>query len=359
MLQYQPRLRGPLFFSEVYVAKQTIFVTGVAGFIGFHLSKRLLREGHRVFGIDSINDYYNPQLKRDRIQSLLADGLNFTHDDLNSVDVLPKLFKQHDFERVIHLAAQAGVRYSLTNPHAYVEANLRGFVSILEACRHAHTPHLLFASSSSVYGLNRSMPFSESGGADHPVSMYGATKKANELMAHSYASMYGLPSTGLRFFTVYGPWGRPDMALYIFARAIAAGKPIQLFNDGKMSRDFTYVDDIVDAITRLKDLIAVPNPDWDPSRPDPGTSSVPYSIYNIGSHRPVELAYMVDLIEKNLGQVAQREYLPMQVGDVTATYADVRKLHDAIGEMQPTTIEEGIRRSLDWYRQYRETNPDV
>ena len=338
---------------------QKILVTGTAGFIGFHLTSRLLKEGHRVTGIDSMNNYYNLQLKRDRLSQLVQQGVEFIEMDICNREALFKLCQQAKFDRVIHLAAQAGVRYSLTNPFAYSESNLTGFLNILEACRHSETAHLVYASSSSVYGLNRSMPFSTHHPVDHPVSLYGATKKANELMAHSYASMYQLPVTGLRFFTVYGPWGRPDMALFIFAKAIMEGKPVKVYNHGQMSRDFTYVDDIVAGIVGIKDLIASPNPDWNPYSPDAASSTAPYRVFNIGGHHPVQLSYFIELIENRLQRKAEKELLPMQVGDVLATYADIEALEAAVGFGPKVSIEEGVVRAIDWYLEYRQSNTDV
>jgi UDP-glucuronate 4-epimerase len=330
--------------------QKTILLTGCAGFIGFHLGKRLLQAGATVVGIDNLNDYYDVTLKNDRLAIVQEEGLDFRLVDLSRRGEVAQVFSERKFDCVINLAAQAGVRYSLTNPQAYVDSNLTGFVNILEGCRQHSVGHLIYASSSSVYGANRQMPFCVEDRADHPLSLYGATKRANELLAHSYASMFNLPSTGLRFFTVYGPWGRPDMALYIFARAILEGRPIDLYNYGKMRRDFTYVDDIVEAIVRLVDVVPTPDPEWNGS----GASS-PYAhrVYNIGNNRPTELLLFVELIEKYLGKKAERNLLPLQVGDVVETFADVDALEKAVAFRPSTPIEEGIRRSMEWYRRYR------
>ena len=331
----------------------TVLVTGAAGFIGFHLSRRLLAEGVEVVGLDNLNDYYDVKLKKDRL-AILSQALNFTFVELDLVDTagMEKLFQNYSFQRVVNLAAQAGVRYSLENPKAYVDSNLSGFLNILEGCRHNRVEHLVYASSSSVYGLNSSMPFSVHDNVDHPLSLYAASKKANELMAHSYSHLYGMPVTGLRFFTVYGPWGRPDMALFLFTKAILTGEPIKVFNQGKMERDFTYVDDIVEGIVRLLPTIPQPNPDWDGAAPDPGSSPAPYRLYNIGNHSPVKLLDFIALIEKALGQKAQKELLPMQPGDVPATYADVEALSQAVGFSPDTPLEKGISNFVQWYREY-------
>jgi UDP-glucuronate 4-epimerase len=304
-----------------------ILVTGAAGFIGFHVARRLLESGRAVVGLDNLNAYYDPTLKDARLAELAKfEGFRFTKLDLADRAGMAALFAEHRFPAVVHLAAQAGVRYSLVDPHAYVDSNLVGFTNILEGCRHNGCKHLLFASSSSVYGSNTKMPFSVHDNVDHPLSLYGASKKANELMAHSYAHLFKLPTTGLRFFTVYGPWGRPDMAMWIFATAILAGKPIKLFNNGNMRRDFTYVDDVVESIVRLVDLPPAGNPAWSGDKPDPGSSSAPWRVYNIGNNNPVELLHVVDLLEKSIGKKAIRELAPMQPGDVPATYADVDDL---------------------------------
>lgn len=330
-----------------------ILVTGAAGFIGFHLAGRLLERGDTVVGLDSLNDYYDVRLKHDRLALLTGrPGFTFLHTDLADRAATEEVFAAHTFDVVIHLAAQAGVRYSLTHPHAYIDANLVGFLHVLEGCRHAHVKHLVYASSSSVYGANTQMPFSVHHNVDHPVSLYAATKKANELMAHTYSHLYQLPTTGLRFFTVYGPWGRPDMALFLFTKAILEDRPIDVFNQGKMRRDFTYVDDVVEGVMRVADRIPQGNPDWSSDRPDPGTSRGPFKIYNIGNHRPVELQHFIATLEQALGKTAQKNYLPMQPGDVPATYADVDDLMRDVGFRPATPIEDGIRKFVDWYRGY-------
>ena len=335
-------------------------VTGVAGFVGFHTAGRLLARGDAVVGIDSLNDYYSVRLKRDRLDRLRtgadADRFAFLHADLADRDVLADVFDE-PFDSVIHLAAQAGVRYSLTNPHAYVASNLTAFVNVLEACRHAQAPHLVYASSSSVYGANRKQPFAVGDAVDHPVSLYAATKKADELLAHSYSSLYGLPTTGLRFFTVYGPWGRPDMALWLFTEAILAGRPIDVFGEGRMRRDFTYVDDIVEGVVRVADRPATPNPDWDATAPDPATSYAPWRLYNIGNNRPVELMEMIGTLESALGRTADKRLLPMQPGDVTETFADIEALQRDVGFTPTTDLKTGVGRFVDWYRQYHRVGP--
>ncbi|WP_316167190.1 MULTISPECIES: NAD-dependent epimerase [unclassified Bradyrhizobium] len=335
------------------MADHPILVTGAAGFIGFHLSQRLLAEGRQVVGIDNINAYYDPKLKEARLD-ILKRQPGFTFHKLDLVDRagIKALFAQHRFPIVVHLAAQAGVRYSLENPHAYVDANLEGFINVLEGCRHHGCEHLLFASSSSVYGANTKLPFSVKDNVDHPISLYAASKKANELMAHSYSHLYRLPATGLRFFTVYGPWGRPDMAMFIFATAILAGRPVKLFNHGRMRRDFTYVDDIVQAIVRLIGRPPQGNPDWDGNRPDPSSSRAPWRIYNIGNNHPEQLMDVITLLEKEFGRPAIREMLPMQPGDVEATYADVSDLERDIGFRPATSTADGIGRFAKWYRDY-------
>ncbi len=330
-----------------------LLVTGAAGFIGSHVSHVLLDRGDTVVGLDNVNDYYEVALKEARLARLTAKkGFTFARMELADREGMAKLFAEQRFDRVIHLAAQAGVRYSLTNPHAYIEANLVGFTNILEGCRHAKVTHLTYASSSSVYGANTEMPFSIHHNVDHPLSLYAATKKANELMAHTYSHLYGLPTTGLRFFTVYGPWGRPDMALFLFTKAILADKPIQVFNHGKMQRDFTYIDDIVEGVVRTSDHIAKPNAEWNGARPDPSSSKAPYRVYNIGNHTPVELEYLISTLEDALGKKAIKEYLPMQAGDVPATYADVEDLEADVGFRPATPIEVGVKRFVDWYRAY-------
>jgi len=330
-----------------------ILVTGAAGFIGMTTALRLLARGDEVVGLDNLNDYYSVQLKLDRLARLQAHaGFRFVRLDVADREGMAALFAAEKFERVIHLAAQAGVRYSLINPHAYVDSNLVGFVNVLEGCRHHQVQHLTYASSSSVYGGNTQMPFSVHDSVDHPVSLYAATKKANELMAHTYSHLYGLPTTGLRFFTVYGPWGRPDMALFLFTKAILEGRPIDVFNHGRMQRDFTYVDDIVEGVIRVSDRAASANPDYDAARPDPGTSNVPYRVFNIGNHQPVQLLDYIGAIEDALGMKAQKNLLPMQPGDVPATYADIDALTEWTGFAPQTTIHEGISRFVDWYRGY-------
>jgi UDP-glucuronate 4-epimerase len=330
-----------------------ILVTGAAGFIGFHLSKRLLEEGYQVIGLDNLNDYYSVQLKQDRLALLTPhDAFSFHRIDLADRSEMELLFETHKFDRVIHLAAQAGVRYSLTNPHVYIESNVTGFLHILEGCRHTEVPHLVFASSSSVYGLNTKMPFSVHDNVDHPVSLYAATKKANELMAHTYSHLYALPITGLRFFTVYGPWGRPDMALFLFTRAILEGEAIKVFNNGDMQRDFTYIDDIIEGVVRVTDHIPEGNPAWTGENPDPGSSPAPYRIYNIGNNNPVQLMAFIEAVESALGQKADKDYLPMQPGDVPATFANVADLTEAVGFKPHTPLQEGIARFAKWYRDY-------
>jgi len=330
-----------------------VLVTGAAGFIGFHVARRLLQDGKPVVGLDNLNAYYGPALKQARLAELQKlPGFTFVKLDLADREGMAQIFKERRFEHVVHLAAQAGVRHSLTDPHAYVDANLTGFVNVLEGCRHNGCKHLLYASSSSVYGGNSKMPFSVHENVDHPLSLYRATKKANELMAHAYAHLFRLPTTGLRFFTVYGPWGRPDMAMWIFAKAILAGEPIKLFNHGNMRRDFTYVDDIVEAIVRLIDRTPVPNMAFDPASPDPGSSNAPWRVYNIGNNKPVELLDVVRLLEEAIGKPAKRELLPMQPGDVPATYADVDDLMRDVGFRPATPIADGIARFVAWYRNY-------
>lgn len=330
-----------------------ILVTGAAGFIGFHLCRKLLVEGHTVIGLDNLNDYYSPELKRDRLRLLEADkGFRFFQLDLADNDRLMELFASQGFTQVVNLAAQAGVRYSLVNPASYIQANLVGFANLLEACRNYPVQHLVFASSSSVYGLNRKLPFRASDQTDHPVSLYAATKMAGEAMAHAYSHLYAIPSTGLRFFTVYGPWGRPDMALFSFTKHILEGRPIDVFNQGKMLRDFTYIEDIVDGVARCVLLPASPSPDWDPANPDPSISSAPYRLYNIGNNSAVELEYFIEVLERALDKKAIRNLLPMQPGDVEATYADIEPLAAAVGFKPETSIEEGVPRFVEWYREY-------
>lgn len=330
-----------------------ILVTGAAGFIGFHLSKKLCALGYQVTGIDSLNDYYDVQLKKDRLGILEKfENFDFKKIDLNESDQLEKIFKPVRFDTVINLAAQAGVRYSLENPKAYLDANVNGFVNLIENCRHHDSGHLIFASSSSVYGANTSMPFSVHDNVDHPISLYAATKKSNELIAHTYSALFKLPTTGLRFFTAYGPYGRPDMALFLFTKAILEGKPIDVFNNGKMLRDFTYVEDIVEGIVRLIKSPARSNPDWSGDNPDPASSFAPYKIYNIGNNNPVELAHFIETIENCLGKKAIKNYMPIQKGDVPRTYANVDDLMNDVGYKPSTTLEYGVGQFVDWYRKY-------
>jgi len=331
-----------------------ILVTGAAGFIGMHVTRGLLAAGHQVLGVDNLNAYYDPRLKELRLKELEASA-NFQFEKIDIADrkAMAELFAAHRFPYVVNLAAQAGVRYSLVDPYAYADANLNGFLNVLEGCRHNGCQHLLYASSSSVYGANTHVPFNTSDNVDHPLSLYGASKKANELMAHSYAHLFGLPATGLRFFTVYGPWGRPDMAMWLFAEAIMEGRPIKLFNHGRMRRDFTYVDDVAEAVVRLVPRPAKPNPAWSGDAPDPATSRAPWRVYNIGNSDPVEVTEVVRLIEERLGKRAVREMLPMQPGDVPETCADVTDLEREVGFRPKTPIAEGIRRFLDWLLKYR------
>lgn len=330
-----------------------VLVTGAAGFIGAAVCRRLLDRGDEVVGLDNLNDYYDVQLKRDRLARLEPQkSFRFEKLDIADRKGMEALFKAIQPRRVVHLAAQAGVRYSLKNPHAYVDANLFGFVNIIEGCRHSSVEHLVFASSSSVYGANTRMPFSVHHNVDHPISLYGATKKANELMAHVYSQLFSLPTTGLRFFTVYGPWGRPDMSLFTFTRQILAGEPIEVFNNGRHKRDFTYIDDIVEGVIRVLDKPAQPDPQWSADSPDPGTSSAPYRLYNIGNHSPVELLRYIELIEQELGKKAVKKMLPLQPGDVPETYADVADLQCDVGYAPSTPIETGIARFVEWYREY-------
>jgi UDP-glucuronate 4-epimerase len=335
------------------VMDEPILVTGAAGFIGFHVTRRLLSQGRRVVGVDSLTPYYDPALKDARRAELAKSShFEFLKLDLADRDATHQLFRDYKFPSVVHLAAQAGVRHSISHPEAYIDANIQGFANVLEGCRHNGCKHLIFASSSSVYGANTKLPFRASDNVDHPISMYAASKKANELMAHSYAHLFRLPVTGLRFFTVYGPWGRPDMAMWIFAQSILSGKPITLFNYGNMRRDFTYVDDVVESVVRLIGRPAAPDPQWSGSNPDPSTSSAPYRIYNIGNNNPVELLHVVSELEKCLGKRAERELMPMQPGDVPETYADVDDLMRDVGFRPSTPVETGIRNFIDWYREY-------
>lgn len=332
---------------------KTVLVTGAAGFIGAHLSQRLTAHGITVVGLDNVNDYYDPNLKRDRMAAL-AEGEFFIHEDvdLSNRDDMESLFKRYSFDAVVNLAAQAGVRYSLINPHSYVDTNLVGFVNILEGCRHSGVKHLVYASSSSVYGANTSMPFSVHDNVDHPVSLYAASKKANELMAHTYSHLYDLPTTGLRFFTVYGPWGRPDMALFLFTRAMLSGEPINVFNHGRMERDFTYIDDIVEGVFRVIFKIPEPDPNWLGGKPDPATSYCPYRVYNIGNNSKQQLLRYIEVLENCLGIKAQKNMLAMQPGDVPATYADVDDLVRDLDYKPDTSLEYGVARFVDWYKKY-------
>ena len=330
-----------------------ILVTGAAGFIGMHTALVLLARGDEVVGLDNLNDYYDVRLKEARLARLQAlPGFRFVRGDVADRELLPRLFARERFDRVVHLAAQAGVRYSLENPHAYVDSNLVGFMNVLEGCRHNQVEHLVYASSSSVYGGNTRMPFSEHDTVDHPISLYAATKKANELMAHTYSHLYGLPTTGLRFFTVYGPWGRPDMALFLFTKAMLEGRAIDVFNHGRMRRDFTYVDDIVEGVVRVLDRPASADPAFDSNDPDPATSNAPYRVFNIGNHQPVELMDYIGALEKALGRTAEKNYPPMQDGDVPATYADTEALIAATGFGPATPVTEGVGRFVAWYREY-------
>ena len=328
-------------------------ITGAAGFIGFHTAKQLLEAGHKVIGIDIVNDYYDPQIKYDRLELLKTNkNFEFHKRDLTEGDFVTELVGDNKPDRVIHLAAQAGVRYSIENPHAYAQSNLIGFLNVLEACRHAKTPHLSYASSSSVYGANTKVPFSSKDQVAHPLSMYAATKIANEMMAHSYSNLYRLPTTGLRFFTVYGPWGRPDMALFLFTKAILAGEPINIFNYGKHQRNFTYIDDIVEGVIRIADSPAQVDPNWDAANPAPDSSNAPYRIYNIGSNKTVQLLDYIDTLEKELGKKAIRNELPLQAGDVPNTWADCSELGDDFDYAPSTTIDVGIAKFVEWYRDY-------
>jgi len=330
-----------------------VLVTGAAGFIGFHLSKRLLEDGYRVIGIDNLNPYYDVTLKEARLARLMSfQTFSFYQADLSEKEKIEKIFSSIQFDTVVHLAAQAGVRYSLENPHAYVNSNLVGFINILEGCRHHGIKHLVFASSSSVYGANTLMPFSVHHNIDHPVSLYAATKKANELMAHTYSHLFDLPCTGLRFFTVYGPWGRPDMALFLFTRAILEGNPIKVFNHGNMQRDFTYIDDIIEGIVRVMGRLPEPDPAWSGDRPDPGTSYAPYRIYNIGNNNPVKLLDFIQIIEKSLGKSAEKEFVDLQPGDVPKTFANIDDLIKDVGFRPRIPLEVGIKRFVSWYDVY-------
>lgn len=335
-----------------------VLVTGNAGFIGFHTAVKLLERGDEVVGFDNVNDYYDPSLKEARLKQIetvaaeTGSSYHFIRANLADREAVESCFAEHQFDRVIHLAAQAGVRYSIENPHAYVESNLVGFVNVLEACRQQQTGHLTYASTSSVYGANTRMPFSEHHGVNHPVQFYAATKRSNELMAHSYSHLFGLPTTGLRFFTVYGPWGRPDMAPHLFTSRILAGEPIKVFNNGNHSRDFTYIDDIVEGVVRASDRPASSNPDWDSDHPDPATSKAPFRIYNIGNSQAVKLSDFIAAIETATGRQAQKQMLPLQPGDVPDTFADSSALQQSVGYKPDTPVEEGVRRFVEWYREY-------
>jgi UDP-glucuronate 4-epimerase len=333
--------------------KKKVLVTGAAGFIGFHLSNRLLAEGYRVTGLDNLNDYYDVNLKQARLHILSAHpDFRFVRANLTDKQVVDAAFLEEEFDYVVHLAAQAGVRYSLQNPYAYLDSNLHGFLNILEACRHYRPEHLVYASTSSVYGANTKQPFSVHDNVDHPLSLYAATKKANELMAHTYAALYNIPTTGLRFFTVYGPWGRPDMALFLFTKAILESKPIDVYNYGRMKRDFTYIDDIIEGLVRLLPRIPQPDTKWSGMRPDPATSFAPYRLYNIGNNKPVELMRFIEVLEEKLGRKARKNFLPIQDGDVPETCADVDDLMRDTGFRPSTSIEEGIGKFVDWYKSF-------
>jgi UDP-glucuronate 4-epimerase len=333
------------------MARKTL-VTGSAGFIGYHLSRRLIELGDKVLGVDNLSDYYDVDLKRARLKRLNHPNFSFIRMGLTERKSVEELFEKGQFDCVVNLAAQPGVRYSLTNPHAYVDSNVVGFLNVLEGCRKSGVGHLVFASSSSVYGANTTMPFSVHHNVDHPVSLYAATKKANELMAHTYASLYGIPTTGLRFFTVYGPWGRPDMAYFIFTKAILEGKPIDVFNHGRMKRDFCYIDDIIEGVTRVIERVPRPDPRWDSQNPDPATSFAPYRLYNIGNNSPVELDRFIEALEDCLGRRAEKNLLPMQPGDVHATYAEVDDLMNDVGFRPSTPVEVGLEEFVKWYREY-------
>lgn len=335
------------------MSKKQVLVTGAAGFIGFHLSKKLIEAGFSVVGLDNVNPYYEVSLKEARLNILNGlEGFEFVKLDLADKVGLDDLFQANSFQYVVNLAAQAGVRYSLTNPQAYIDSNIQGFLNILEACRHYKPEHLIYASSSSVYGANKKMPFSVHHNVDHPLSLYAATKKANELMAHTYSSLYDLPTTGLRFFTVYGPYGRPDMALFLFTKAILEGKPIDVYNHGKMKRDFTYVDDIVEGIVRLLPKGPKGNEGWDGNKPDPATSFAPYKVFNIGNNKPVELLRFIEVLEEKLGKKAKKNLMPIQPGDVPETYADIEALENEVGFRPSTSIEKGIGNFVEWYKEY-------
>jgi len=336
-----------------------ILVTGAAGFVGFHVARRLLADGHEVVGLDSVNHYYDVRLKEARLALLQQHrAFEFVRATLADPEAMNLLFDRCAFDRVLHFAAQAGVRYSLERPDAYVASNILGFLQVLEECRYRKIPHLVYASSSSVYGASTQLPFSVQGGADHPLSMYGVTKRANELMAHSYSYLFGLPTTGLRLFTIYGPWGRPDMVLFKFTKAILEGRPIDVFNNGRMQRDFTYVDDVVEAVVRIMDVIPDPDPHWSSERPDPASSLAPFRLYNVGNHQPVDLLEVIALLEEALGRKAEKRFLPMQPGDVPATSADVDALARVTGFTPCTPIREGVRRFVAWYREFYQLDGD-
>jgi UDP-glucuronate 4-epimerase len=343
------------------LAKDKVYlVTGAAGFIGFHLAKRLLDEGCSVIGMDNLNDYYDVNLKKARLALLdQYDSFKFVYADLQDGQTLERVFNENKIDIVVNLAAQAGVRYSITNPDVYIQSNIVGFMNILEACRHYKIKHLVYASSSSVYGMNVTMPFSVHHNVDHPISLYAASKKTNELMAHTYSHLFGIPTTGLRFFTVYGPWGRPDMALFLFTKAIINDQPIKIFNHGKMKRDFTYIDDIVEGVVRLLNNPPKENRNWDQAKADPGTSSAPYKIYNIGNSKPVELMQFIETLEEKIGKKAQKEFLPLQDGDVPMTYADVDDLMNDVGFKPRTSVQEGITKFVEWYLNYYSSKATV
>ena len=336
-----------------------MLVTGAAGFIGFHTARRLLERGEEVVGLDNLNAYYDPTLKEARLGILRQHpGFRFVKIDLADRAPMEELFRAEKFQRVVHLAAQAGVRYSISHPHTYVQSNVTGFLHVIEGCRHHAVEHLVYASTSSVYGANTQMPFSEQQNVDHPLTLYAATKKSNELMAHSYSSLYGLPTTGLRFFTVYGPWGRPDMALFLFTRHILAGTPIDVFNGGRHRRDFTYIDDIVQGVVAAVDKVATPDPNWNSAAPDPATSNAPYRIYNIGNQQPVELLRYIEVLERCLGRQARKNLLPMQPGDLPDTWADVEALARDVGYRPSTDLETGVKRFVEWYLEYYHPPPE-
>jgi UDP-glucuronate 4-epimerase len=335
-----------------------ILITGAAGFIGYHLAERLLKDGYAVHGIDNLNDYYDVCLKKARLSRLLAfNHFRFDHEDIANRTAMEKLFARRQFDIVVNLAAQPGVRYSITNPYSYIDSNIVGFTNVIEGCRHNHVQHLVFASSSSVYGINAKIPFSVSDNVDHPVSLYAASKRANELMAHTYAHLYDLPCTGLRFFTVYGPWGRPDMAYFSFTKAIMEERPIDVFNFGNMKRDFTYIDDIVEGVVRVMNRMPKPDPDWNKKPPNPGSSYAPYKLYNIGNNNPVSLIQFIETLEKHTGKQAKKNMLPMQAGDVPVTYADIDDLMTDVGFKPSTTLENGLEKFVEWYLHY-ESNCD-